>query len=106
MDSIRRRGTRFLAAPLAAVALWVASPSSAAGAVDLGQPFVVAHKHSPASVAIADFNHDGNADIANADSYAISVVLGRGHGRFGSEREYRAHSGPQQVLAADLNRDR
>src|SRR6266700_1166578 len=43
---------------------------------------------TPRSVAVADFNHDGNADLAVATSDGLSVLLGKGDGTFQTVTNY------------------
>ncbi len=57
------------------------------------------------SVAIADFNHDGNLDIASADQVDVLVSLGTGTGTFGTSTGYVADSGPFAVETGDVNGD-
>ncbi len=61
---------------------------------------------NPESIAVDDFNRDGNTDlaIANAEGGSLSVLLGNGDGTFQPAVEYFA-SLPQWVVAADLNGD-
>lgn len=62
----------------------------------------------PFSVALADFNGDGNLDAVVAQggfSGAVSVLLGDGQGRFGSPQDLAAGDREFQVVAADFNRD-
>jgi FG-GAP-like repeat len=63
----------------------------------------------PAGVAIADFNGDGNADIAvaNAASNTVSVLFGNGKGLFklGLNLQFAANSLPISVAAGDFNGD-
>jgi hypothetical protein len=64
---------------------------------------------NPVSVAIADFNGDGNADIvtANSGNGTISVLLGDGTGEFtaATNSPFSAGAQPVSVAAADLNGD-
>ena len=63
----------------------------------------------PTSIAVADFNNDGNADVAvaNSESSTISLLLGNGHGflsqpiTYGTANAY----GPYDVLTGDFNAD-
>jgi len=61
----------------------------------------------PYSVAVADFNGDGNADlaIANAGSNDISVLLGNGHGGFVLAASPGAGEDPVYAAVADFNDD-
>jgi len=63
---------------------------------------------NPISVAVADFNQDGNADVVavNSGSGTLSVLFGNGTGGLGTAKSYSSiGSGPISVLAADLNSD-
>src|SRR5919109_2281828 len=65
---------------------------------------------APISIAVADFNGDGNLDIAiaNRSSNDISVLLGKGNGTFNTQVKYSAGTGgpdPVSIAAADLNGD-
>lgn len=61
----------------------------------------------PYSVAVADFNGDGNADLAtaNAGSNSISVLLGNGHGGFVLAASPAAGQDPVYAAVADFNGD-
>ena len=64
---------------------------------------------APMSIVVADFNGDGNLDIAiaNRTSNDISVLLGKGNGTFNPQVKYSAGAGtdPIAIAAADLNGD-
>ena len=64
---------------------------------------------APASVAIGDFNGDGNLDlaVANASGAAndVSVFLATGSGTFANAVNYAAGSGSSAIVTADFNRD-
>ncbi len=62
---------------------------------------------TPSSVAIADLNADGHADLvtANAGSSSVSVLLGYGGGGFGSQTTFATGDGPRSVVIADMNGD-
>jgi hypothetical protein len=62
----------------------------------------------PLSIAAADFNSDGNLDLAvtlDAASLSVAVLIGNGNGSFGSPVLYTAGNAPFQVLATDVNHD-
>jgi hypothetical protein len=65
--------------------------------------------HTPYSVAVADFNHDGILDlaVAAAGSYTDTVVilLGNGDGTFRHGASYTAGVKPESIVAADFNGD-
>jgi hypothetical protein len=59
-------------------------------------------------VAVADFNNDGNPDMAIENNYtAVMVRLGDNSGGFGAEKRYSLGGTvrPSAVIAADLNAD-
>ena len=63
----------------------------------------------PASLAIADVNHDGHPDIlvANTESQTLSVLLGDGHGHFHSApgAVCATGPGPNDIAIGDFNGD-
>jgi hypothetical protein len=62
----------------------------------------------PSSVALGDFNHDGNLDLVVAcymNSSQVTVFLGNGDGTFKPPTDYEAGTSPGSVAAADLNHD-
>ena len=72
----------------------------------------------PNDVVLADFNHDGNLDIAVttvcnwSDGYAdcvgdgaVSVLLGNGDGTFQPQNSYTVGQGPFGIATADFNGD-
>ncbi|MCP4590207.1 MAG: VCBS repeat-containing protein [bacterium] len=61
----------------------------------------------PYSVAIADLNGDGDADlaVANQDDSDVSILLGGGDGTFAVGVTYYAGDWPSSVVAADLDGD-
>ncbi len=58
----------------------------------------------PAGVATADFNSDGNTDLAVTDNTAsppaVSILLGRGDGTFTTHNDFTTGSGPDGIVAA------
>jgi hypothetical protein len=59
------------------------------------------------SIAVADFNGDGKADLAVADSQTetVSVLLGDGNGNFQPPVNYAVGSFPLSVAVGDFNND-
>src|SRR5258706_5120883 len=62
---------------------------------------------SPYSVAVADLNGDARLDLvlANPNTNAVSVLLGRNDGTFNPKSDYAAGTSPQSVIIADVNGD-
>jgi hypothetical protein len=62
---------------------------------------------SPFSVAVADFNRDGIADVAvsNYKTANVSVLLGNGDGTFREAENYAAGLGPHSLAVGDFNGD-
>jgi len=62
---------------------------------------------NPRSIASADFNGDGNMDIASANygSNNVSVLLGNGLGGFGTATNFAVGTAPQSITSADFNGD-
>ena len=73
----------------------------------LGFPVSYRTGLGPVSIVSADFNQDGNADlaIANKADNTISVLLGRSDGTFSSRVDYSVPSGPNGLTVCDLNAD-
>jgi len=72
-----------------------------------GGPFAVGH--APNSIAVADFNGDGYADLAVANSADITVtlLLGNGNGGFAPAggSPFTLGSRPTYLIAGDFNND-
>ena len=73
-----------------------------------GSPVKFGTGLSPTAIAVADFNGDGNLDLATV-SYAsntVSILLGKGNGTFAPTVNYSiGGSGPVSVIAGDFNGD-
>ncbi len=63
--------------------------------------------NKPQSIAIADFNGDGFADLAvtNFLPWTVSILLNHGDGTFAAPFPYGAGNGTSFVVAGDLNGD-
>jgi hypothetical protein len=63
----------------------------------------------PTALVIGDLNGDRRPDLAVARSsgavHAVTVLLNRGHGSFGSKRSYPTGNHPASVAIGDLNGD-
>jgi hypothetical protein len=62
---------------------------------------------TPTWPAVADFNKDGNLDIAVSvnTTDSVAIFLGNGDGTFGSAVNYGVGSSPQGIAVADVNND-
>jgi hypothetical protein len=59
------------------------------------------------SVAVGDFNKDGNSDLVTTNNYYknVSLLLGNGDGTFGAATYFEVGSSPSTVAVADFNGD-
>jgi parallel beta-helix repeat protein len=62
---------------------------------------------APIAVITADFNHDGNLDIASANESSgnVSVLLGNGNGTFGTPSNHGVGTTPYALCTGDFNYD-
>jgi hypothetical protein len=62
---------------------------------------------NPRGVASADFNRDGVADlaVANSGNSSVSILLGRGDGTFGAATAVAVAANPNEIVSADFNGD-
>lgn len=72
-----------------------------------GEPSTLLAQDQPIAAAIADFDHDGNPDLAvcNYESTSISLFRGQGDGSFADASHLTVGGRPHDVLAGDLNLD-
>lgn len=96
--------------PTALVALVAMMLPVCASAAAFKGPSTFGAHLAPISIAVADFNQDGNLDIAiaNRSSNDVSVLLGKGNGTFAAQVKYSAGTGgpdPVSIAAADVNGD-
>jgi hypothetical protein len=70
-------------------------------------PVTYAAGTNPHGVVVSDFNGDGKADIAlaNTGSNSVSVLLGNGNGTFNGAQNYTAGTAPASVAIGDFNGD-
>lgn len=61
----------------------------------------------PSFVVTADFNQDGNPDLAVANSAdgTVSILLGNGDGTFQTHRDFQVGAGPNGIAVGDVNGD-
>src|SRR5439155_1554118 len=87
--------------------LRVTTPPNTCNPVDFTAPADFATGANPRSVAIGDFNRDGNQDlaIANFNVAIVSVLLGDGSGSFGQITDFPASGIPESIAVGDFNND-
>ncbi len=100
----RLRGTVLAFASLAA---FVSFSASASAAPTFAPPINFGTGSGPAFPAVADFNEDGDLDIAVAirNNDRIEVRLGNGDGTFAGATNFATGDAPDEVLATDINLD-
>jgi len=62
----------------------------------------------PSDVGVADFNGDGEQDLAVPDFFSagvVSILLGNGDGTFNAHVDYATGHGPGYVVVVDFNED-
>src|SRR2546421_12846142 len=62
---------------------------------------------NPVALVSADFNQDGNQDLAvvHYDSEKVSILIGNGNGNFQPSGEYVVKGRPGSITAGDWNGD-
>src|SRR5262245_39410985 len=97
---------KFPAIAGAVAAALVATPASASSAVTFA-PSSFGAGGAPVSVAIGDFNGDGDRDLAvtNQTADTVSVLSGTGGGSFGAPAAYAVGDAPVDVAVGDFDAD-
>jgi hypothetical protein len=75
------------------------------GTGQFANPLSLATPGAAIAVRVADFNGDGNPDLAILGQNGLSVWLGNGQGGFTSERTYDVGPDPTGLSIADVNAD-
>lgn len=84
---------------------------SSASAIQFDAPDFLRAGSNTESVAIADLNGDGNADLVAANVFSllnqnnVSVLLGDGAGGFGPVNTFTAGTRPRSIAVGDMNGD-
>jgi FG-GAP-like repeat/RTX calcium-binding nonapeptide repeat (4 copies) len=60
---------------------------------------------NPLDMVVADFNGDGNADLATVNPTQLSVLAGNGNGAFGAAQTTAAGAGMRSIAAGAFNSD-
>lgn len=98
--------TAFLIFALAIVAAVLCAQPRATPATD---QVVIPVGKAPASLAIADVNHDGKLDVivANTGDETVTILLGDGKGHFAPApgSPFACGKGPNEIAVADMNGD-
>ena len=70
-------------------------------------PLFIPEVMGPYDIAVADFNNDGNDDlaVANAGSDNVGILIGNGNGTFGAPAGVGAGDRPHSVAVGDINAD-
>jgi hypothetical protein len=98
--------TRIISALLVLAGLTVVSPSAIAGEFKKPVYYKLPTRSGPASMVTADFNGDGNLDLAIGDGATsqISVLMGKGKGAFHAAKSFSAQV-PSDLGVGDFNGD-
>jgi hypothetical protein len=110
MTTILDRRVHNLKLWLSTLGVWIIAFSiSATAQFETRGSFLALSNSTTQSIAIGDFNHDGNLDVA-VISYCcpiggVSILLGNGDGTFRPSVDYAAGVQPYSIVAVDLNHD-
>jgi len=98
--------TRMISALLVLAGLTVVAPSAIAGQFKKPVYYKLPTRSGPASMVTADFNGDGNLDLAIGDGATsqISVLMGKGKGAFHAAKSFSAQV-PSDLGVGDFNGD-
>jgi len=93
--------------PMANSYLWSFMVAAEEGEAVFDPDSTYGAKRSAAGIFAADFNSDGDLDlaVANSESASVSVILNYGNGTFGPEETYPVGRGPRSICAADFDGD-
>jgi VCBS repeat-containing protein len=96
-----------LVAPALLAALLLAPSTRAQPLVVFDPPTYLSAGSFPASVAVGDFNDDGDPDLAVANQFSddVSVLLGDTSGGFTGPTNFATGGFPTSVATGDFNRD-
>jgi VCBS repeat-containing protein len=96
-----------LVAPALLAAMLLAPSTRAQPLVEFDPPTYLSVGSFPASVAVGDFNDDGDPDLAVANQFSdtVSVLLGDAGGGFTGPTNFATGGFPTSVATGDFNRD-
>src|ERR1051325_9899802 len=103
----RSRTARVLVAILGTLGLTPSALHAACLFPDFGPATTLAQGANPRGLVAADFNGDGQLDLATANSFSdsVSVLSGNGKGRFMKLKNFAAGGGARAAAVGDFNRD-
>lgn len=99
--------TTTLSGDSVSILLGQAVPNGATGSGAFGTQVAYAAGNGPTSIAVADYNVDGLADLAvtAATDNSVAILLGQGPGTFGPFFELPVGTDPLAAVSADFNAD-
>lgn len=104
---MNHRQSKLLFCLVAAVGLMASIPALAGAALTFKPVVGLDVGENPSSLARADLDGDGKADlvVANFGSNSVSVLAGRGDGSFGPGRDFPAGTSPRAIEIGDFDGD-